>query len=103
MSLIAVLCIDVGTSIAKSMLRIWFKDLDLGLDASSATITDILKEKTSDRVAEHRAQRQFEAIGEKVGESLLPLFKENPPIQAGGMAMSNFPMQLPTQYRRSWK
>jgi Leucine-rich repeat (LRR) protein len=75
MSLIAALCIDVGTSIAKSILRIWFKDLDFGLDATDATITDILKEKTEDRVARHRAQRQFEAIGEKVGESLLPLFE----------------------------
>lgn len=75
MSLIAALCIDVGASIAKTILRIWFKDLDLGLDTSSATIIDILKEKTEDRVAQHRAQRQLEMIGEKVGESLLPLFE----------------------------
>ena len=35
----------------------------------------MLKSKTSDTLAQRRGQRQFDAFGEKVGESLLPLFE----------------------------
>ena len=28
---------------------------------------------------------------------------KNPPVQAGGVATSYFPMGLPQQYHRSWK
>ena len=35
----------------------------------------MFKSRTSDALAQRRGQRQFETIGEKVGESLLPLFE----------------------------
>jgi Leucine-rich repeat (LRR) protein len=74
MSLIAALSIEVGGSIAKSLLKNWLKDSDIASDAS-ATIMDILKSKTADRLTQKKAERQFEMIGEKVGENLLPLFE----------------------------
>src|SRR5207302_8396549 len=45
------------------------------LSDTAASAVDILKTYTTDRIAQQRAQRQFEAIGEKVGESLLPIFE----------------------------
>src|SRR6266852_2355375 len=74
MSLIAALSIEVGTSIAKSILKLWLKDSSIASDIS-ASIFDVLTSRTSDRIAQKRASRQFESIGEKVGESLLPLFE----------------------------
>src|SRR5437588_12900478 len=64
---------EVGAAIAKSILKLWLKDSDLGNDISSSLI-DLFKAKTSDKLAQRRGERQFETIGEKVGESLLPLF-----------------------------
>jgi len=74
MPLIETVTIGVGSAIAKSILKLWLKNVPFGGDASSSLI-DILKTKTSDVLAQRRGQRQFEAIGEKVGESLLPLFE----------------------------
>lgn len=82
MSLIAVLSIEVGASIAKSILKLWLKDSNIAVDATS-TIVDVLKSKTTDRVAQQRAQRQFEAIGEKVGESLFPIFEAHSNLDEG--------------------
>src|SRR5947209_13889231 len=73
MPLLEALTIDVGASIAKSILKIWLKS-DIATDAS-ASIVDVLKSRTTDRLAQQRARQQFEKIGEKVGESLLPLFE----------------------------
>jgi hypothetical protein len=72
--LLAALNIEVGASIAKLMLKLWLKDIDSAADGT-ATMVDIIKSKITDRVAQKRAQRQFETIGEKVGESLLPIFE----------------------------
>ncbi|HWS83193.1 MAG TPA: NACHT domain-containing protein [Ktedonobacteraceae bacterium] len=82
MSLIATLSIEVGASIAKSILKLWLKDFDIAVDTAS-TIVDMLKSKMTDRVAQQRAQRQFEAIGEKVGESLLPIFEADGTLDEG--------------------
>ena len=41
---------------------------------------DLIKSKTADVMAQRRASRQFEEVGEKVAESLLPVFEmEGPP------------------------
>ncbi len=74
MALLETLMIEVGTSIAKSILKVWLKDSDMALDAS-ASIMDALKSWTTDRIAQRRAEQQLLAIGEKVGESLLPIFE----------------------------
>jgi NACHT domain/Leucine Rich repeats (2 copies)/Leucine Rich repeat len=69
MPLFEAVAIGVGGAIAKSILKVWVGD-----DVSS-TIVDVLKSKTSDVLAQRRGQRQFDTIGEKIGESLLPLFE----------------------------
>jgi NACHT domain len=74
MQLAEIIAIEVGSAIAKSILKLWLKDSALGEDISSSLI-DLLKSRTSDTLAQRRGQRQFDAIGEKVGESLLPLFE----------------------------
>src|SRR5712692_7143337 len=74
MPLVEAVTIEVGAAIAKSILKLWVKDSTLGDDISSSLI-DLFKSRTSDALAQRRGQRQFETIGEKVGESLLPLFE----------------------------
>src|SRR6266516_4300130 len=74
MPLLETLMIDVGGSIAKALLKRWFGDNSLISDAGSS-VTDVLKERVTDRVAQQRARQQFEAIGEKVGESMWPIFE----------------------------
>ena len=74
MPFIEALTLELGSSIAKSILKLWLKDHPVTSDAS-ASILDVLKSYTSDKIAQKRAQRQFEIIGEKVGESLIPLFE----------------------------
>src|SRR5437016_2109822 len=72
--LIETVTIEVGAAIAKSILQLWVKDIPIASN-TSASFIDILKSRTSDTIAQRRAQRQFEAIGERVGESLFPLFE----------------------------
>jgi hypothetical protein len=74
MPIFEVLTIEVGAAIAKSILKLWLKDSEPAADISSSII-DVLKSRTSDMLAQRRGQRQFEKIGEMVGESLLPLFE----------------------------
>jgi len=74
MPLVEAVTIEVGAAIAKSILKLWVKDSSLGEDIASSLI-DLFKARTSDALAQQRGRRQFEAIGEKVGESLLPLFE----------------------------
>src|SRR5260370_10946986 len=73
MPLLEAVTIEIGSAIAKSILKLWLKDSDLGQDISSSLI-DLLRLKTSDSLAQRRGQRQFDTIGERVGESLIPLF-----------------------------
>jgi hypothetical protein len=74
MSIIETVALHIGPAIAKSILKQWLKDSHLAAD-SSASIIDLLKTKTSDVLAQRKAQRQFEAIGERVAESLLLVFE----------------------------
>jgi Leucine-rich repeat (LRR) protein len=74
MPFIEAVILELGSSISKSILKLWLKDHPIISD-TSASITDILKLRTSDKIAQQRARRQFELIGEKVGESLMPIFE----------------------------
>src|SRR5260221_6115927 len=74
MPLAEVVAVEIGSIIAKYILKLWLKDASLGSDIASNVI-DILRSKTSDMLAQRRGNRQFEIIGEKVGENLLPLFE----------------------------
>jgi hypothetical protein len=84
MALIEVLTLQLGSAVAKSILKLWLKDANLAQDIGSELL-DIVKSKTSDQIAQRRAQRQFEQIGEKVAESLLPIFEsEASALDEGG-------------------
>src|SRR6266516_7799651 len=74
MPLVEAVTIELGSAIAKSILKTWLKDSSLGEDISSSLI-DLLKTRTTDMLAQRRGQRQFERIGEMVGENLLPIFE----------------------------
>ena len=74
MSIVETVALYIGPAIAKSILKQWLKDSSVAAD-SSASIIDLLKTKTSDILAQRKAQRQFEAIGERVAESLLLVFE----------------------------
>jgi hypothetical protein len=66
------LILSVGPSIAKSILRCWLKD-DL-ITEFSPDIFDLFMSKITDIRARQRTKRQFEEIGERVADSLLPIF-----------------------------
>lgn len=74
MPLIETLSIEVGSSIAKSILKLWLKDSNILSDAATS-ILDVLKARTTDRLAQQRGERLFREIGEKVGENLLIVFE----------------------------
>ena len=74
MPLFEVLVIDVGASIAKALLKRWLGSTGPVTDTAIG-IVDVLKSRTGDRIVLRQAQRQFETIGERVGESLLPIFE----------------------------
>jgi hypothetical protein len=64
----------LGPAIAKAILKKWLRDSALASDVSSSLI-DLIKAKTSDFLTQTRTARQFEAIGERVAESLLTVFE----------------------------
>jgi len=74
MALLEAAALEVGAAIAKSILKFWVKDSTLGEDVSSGLI-DLLKTKTSDLFAQRKGERQFADVGDKIGQSLLPLFE----------------------------
>ena len=74
MPLLEILMLDVGGAIAKGLLTRWLSSNALVSDAASS-LADVLKSQISDRLAQQRARQQFETIGEKVGESLTPVFE----------------------------
>jgi hypothetical protein len=74
MPLIEALTLQVGPAIAKAILKFWLKDRKFASDIASSLV-DLLKSKTTDVIAQRRASRRFEEIGEKVAESLLPVFE----------------------------
>jgi len=76
MVLLETLTLGVGSAIGKSLLKVWLKDLAIEQEIG-LSILDILKSKGADIIAQRRGERQFEAIGEKVVENLLPLFDES--------------------------
>lgn len=75
MALLETLMFDLGASITKSLLKMWLKE-EIASGASS-TVVDAIKTLTKDRINQHRAQKQLEEIGMKVGESLLPIFERD--------------------------
>jgi hypothetical protein len=58
----------------KHCLTRWLSNNTVVSEASSSII-DVLQGSVKDRLAQQRAHRQFESIGESVGKSLLPIFE----------------------------
>jgi hypothetical protein len=73
MSLIEFLVANLGSAVAKSILKFWARDSGFAQNAGEEII-DFLKSKVSEGMASRRGSRQFEAIAEDVAESLLPVF-----------------------------
>jgi hypothetical protein len=73
-ALLETLTLQVGPAIGKAILKCWLKDAKLASDTASS-LMDILKAKTTDVIIQQRAKRQLEGIGERVAESLLPVFE----------------------------
>src|SRR5690349_3951639 len=74
MSFIELLALQLGPAIAKAILKVWFKDSSIATDISSSFV-DIIKLKTNDVIAQQKAKRQFEEIGEKVAGELWPMLE----------------------------
>jgi hypothetical protein len=66
--------VKLGTSLAKALFKYWLKDAKLAADVSSSLI-DLIGTKTTSALARQRAQRQFEQIGERIAENLLPILE----------------------------
>jgi hypothetical protein len=67
MILIEFLIANLGSAVAKSILKFWAKDSDFAQNADGEII-DFLKSKVSEGIASRRGNRQFEAIAEDVAE-----------------------------------
>ncbi|MFA6545396.1 MAG: NACHT domain-containing protein [Limisphaerales bacterium] len=76
MSLTSTLAVSVGPAIAKAILKVWLKDRDF-LGSIGESITDLVSKKTSDEFAKKKAERQFNEIGDRVAQSLVPLFESD--------------------------
>lgn len=72
MPLVETLFLTLGPTIGKHILKHWLKS-DLSQDLSQDMLY-LFSEKTNDFLAQRQGKRQFEEIGEKVAEDLLPVF-----------------------------
>jgi hypothetical protein len=72
MGLIEILTIRIGSSVAKSVLRLWLKDVSIASDAAIG-VADILEKQVPSFMERRRAQRQFEGMAEEIATRLAPL------------------------------
>ncbi|MBA3946173.1 MAG: ATP-binding protein [Herpetosiphonaceae bacterium] len=85
MPLLETLTLTLGPAIAKSILKIWLKDSDIGLNVTSSFV-ELIVSKTKDVRAQQKGKRQFEEIGEKVAEDLRQVFEvEGAGLQDNGL------------------
>jgi len=84
MPLAETLLIAVGSSVSKSVLKLWIKDNDLMQDAA-ITVADIIKGHVGEVFAQSKSEEQFKKIGARVAENLLTFFEnEGRSIDEGG-------------------
>lgn len=74
---------EIGASIAKAILKIWLKPNDIASDVTG-DIVDYLKTKTTDIFAARNGSRQFEAMGDNIAQSLMPIFKSETKLDDNG-------------------
>ena len=70
------LSMSLGPVIAKALLTFWLGDKAVVLSVGTSLV-DLIKMKESNEVTQKKMIRQFEEIGEKVAESLLPIFEND--------------------------
>ena len=82
MGLTEVIVLEVGTAIAKNILKFWLRDRMIvanseGLDIPDipTEIIDVLLAQTSDKRAPKKVQQQFKVISDIVEKRALPLFE----------------------------
>lgn len=68
------LTLTLGPVLAKSILRLWLKDQTLLVDLS-ASVIDLLSLQTQDKLLQRKGERQFQAIGDSIAETLLPIYQ----------------------------
>lgn len=83
MGLIEILTLEVGATVAKAILKVWLKPNE-SLNNLGDSFVDIIKSKIPDLMAQRNGLRQFEAIGDKVAESLLPVFQNEKGLSENG-------------------
>jgi len=73
MGLFEVFILDLGTSIAKAILKVWLKDSKIASDITS-DLPNLVRSITTNILAQQRTKRQFESIGESVSQNVYSLF-----------------------------
>lgn len=74
MTLTTTLAVSLGPAIAKGILKVWLKDKEF-LESIGETLIGLIEKKTDDVFARKKAERQFQEIGDRVAQSLFPLFE----------------------------
>jgi hypothetical protein len=90
MALIETVAGSLGPAIAKGIIKVWLKDRSIATEVGSQVV-DLLKSTISDALGRQRAARQFEAMGQQVAETLIPIFEiEGAKIPDGSRAAVAF-------------
>ncbi len=72
--LLETLTLALAPAIAKAILKFWLRESSIAQDVTS-DILDLIRSKTDDVIAQQRAKRQFEEIGARVVDNLIPIFQ----------------------------
>ena len=78
-----IIVFEIGAIIAKAILKAWLKPSDVVVDTGS-DIIDLLKSKSNDMFAARNGARQFESIGDKIAQSLMPIFQAETDLDDAG-------------------
>ncbi len=78
-----IIVFEIGAIIAKAILKAWLKPSDAVVDTGS-DILDLLKRKSNDMFSARNGARQFESIGDKISQSLIPIFQSETSLDDEG-------------------
>jgi Leucine-rich repeat (LRR) protein len=83
MPLLETLTVQLGTAVAKVVLKLWLKDATLAQDVATS-FTDTLVARIPNLLERRKVARQFEGIAEEVAERLAPYFE----AEYGGLPLN---------------
>jgi hypothetical protein len=83
MALLETLTVQLGTAVAKVVLKLWLKDATLAQDVATS-FTDTLVARIPNLLERRKVARQFEGIAEEVAERLTPYFE----AEYGGLPLN---------------